>query len=132
MVSCDSSAIDTLDAARAEGSSGSTCNRNTIWKSRAGKSARGLKERFIRLPGRICPSRRLPEARRSDGPLRLFRVTAESLEIARPFLERLALLVDVVVNVVGGFHARPRMVEHALRDVDFDGQTRQTGAPRAA
>lgn len=66
----------------------------------SGLKVRRSKDRLrIRLLGPICPSHRLPEARRSGRALRLSSPAAEHYWIARPFLERLTLLVDECVTV---------------------------------
>ncbi len=53
-------------------------------------------------------------------------------EVLRPYLEGLALLLDVVMNVVRGFDAFTGVVQDSLGDIDLDTESRKSGAAGAA
>lgn len=62
------------------------------------------------------------------GPL----IAAKFCEVRRPLIERSPLLIEVVVDVVGRFHAFACVVEYSLGDIDLDTQLREAGAPGTA
>src|SRR5271167_1254946 len=54
-----------------------------------------------------------------------------TLEMRRPLVERVALLLEVLVNVVGRDNAGLRVIQAALRDVRWNLQLSQTCADSA-